>query len=445
MSRRIILFAVMLIIVVLLNGCSSDGDNLTESAIMDTKDGQEVVIPVVFLINTQSGDKANEKLVLDFNEAYKGKYRVEVEWMAGDEADYRSKIKLLNSVNKLPAIITDVGIDPAFYKLLKENNRIVNLTPYINKDIILKEFYQRKSVQSCIEEDGSVYLAPLDDKLFYSGVFYNKDLFKKAGITTFPDTWEEFFYTCDKLHKSGITPLSLHTTGTAWIPMLYSTASLGVTQSGQEFMNQLFPETYNTTEFREMITLCKRLFNYTTDDAIDGDFDSAAWHFYEEETAMIANGAWMIGNFTNSSYVGNDFEEKVGFHTFPGDVIVGSAEMTAWVISTDYSDEVIKGAIEFLKFRLIQTEEMSKDLSDDTIDTDESEIVLQYLDEVERAKVIIPNYQLKWNTIIQHDIFLNRLPKYLRGTESMEEFIDAMDFAVMQYQYEQNRNEEEED
>lgn len=438
MSRRVSLLGCILIMAVFLFGCNSDRNKWKDS--VSAKSEQEVVIPVVFLMNTQSGVKANEKLVLEFNEAYKGKYYVEVEWMAGDEEDYRSKMKLLNSINKLPAIITDVGIDPAFYELLKNNNRIVNMAPYIERDPALKEFYQRKSIQSCVEADGSIYLAPLDDKLYYSGVFYNKDLFKKAGIHSFPNTWEEFFAACDKLTKAGITPLSLHTTGTAWIPMLYSTASMGMTQSGQEFMNEVFPETYNTAEFRDMLALCKKLFQYTTPDAIDGDFDTAAWHFYEEETAMIANGAWMIDNFTNLSFVDDDFKDKIGFHTFPGDVIVGSPEMTAWVVSADYNDEVIEGAMEFLKFRLIQTEKLSNDLQNDTIE-DYEKIVKQYLEEINQAKKIIPNYQLKWNTIIQHNVFLNDLPKFLRGTLTMDEFIDTMDLAVKQYENERNRNE----
>ena len=57
-------------------------------------------------------------------------------------------------------------------------------------------------------------------------MFWNEQLFRKAGIEAFPQTWEEFWDCCDKLQNSGITPLALHTEGTAWAPMLLATAEL---------------------------------------------------------------------------------------------------------------------------------------------------------------------------------------------------------------------------
>ncbi len=38
-------------------------------------------------------------------------------------------------------------------------------------------------------------------------VYYNKDLFAKAGVKI-PNTWEEFLAACDKLQKAGITPIA---------------------------------------------------------------------------------------------------------------------------------------------------------------------------------------------------------------------------------------------
>lgn len=39
------------------------------------------------------------------------------------------------------------------------------------------------------------------------GLFYNKELFEKAGITQLPETWDEFIQMCLKLKEAGIKPL----------------------------------------------------------------------------------------------------------------------------------------------------------------------------------------------------------------------------------------------
>ena len=49
--------------------------------------------------------------------------------------------------------------------------------------------------------DDGVLVVPLDLQ-FYNG-FYNKELFDKAGISSFPTTWDELFTACDKLKASG--------------------------------------------------------------------------------------------------------------------------------------------------------------------------------------------------------------------------------------------------
>ena len=61
--------------------------------------------------------------------------------------------------------------------------------------------------------DDGVLVVPLDLQ-FYNG-FYNKDLFTKAGITSFPKTWDELFTACDKLKAIGVTPFTYGTGGQA--------------------------------------------------------------------------------------------------------------------------------------------------------------------------------------------------------------------------------------
>ena len=437
MKKRVVKLLFFIFVIMIVAGCNNYSKTEETDAMNVNADSEEIKIPAIFLVNTVSGEKSNEELVNRFNSEYEGKYQIDVEWLAGDESDYRAKIKLLNSTNELPAIITDVGFDYSFYKLLVKYNRIVNIKDYVEKDESWKDLIEYDSFQNCMEKDGSIYLFPLVNQLYYSGIYYNTELFHKAGIEEFPETWEDFFAACDKLKRAGITPISLHTIGTAWVPMLLCSAYLGSTSEGREFMNQQYPKSYDTEIFIDAIKFVKRLFDYSTEDAFDGDFDTAAWHFYEGETAMIANGEWMVGNFSNPIFVEEDLGKHINFHSFPEGVMIGSVQMTGWAISTDYDEEVIQGALEFMKYRLKKDEMEYSKIVQDYENGDAERLVMQYMDQLEMMQYSVPNFQIKWNPLVQNKVFINSLPKYLKGLESMDSFIGDMNEAVDEYENEQ--------
>lgn len=54
--------------------------------------------------------------------------------------------------------------------------------------------------------DGKIYAYPHANE--YLGVFYNKELFEKAGIDTLPTTRDEFADVCAKLEAAGIQPIA---------------------------------------------------------------------------------------------------------------------------------------------------------------------------------------------------------------------------------------------
>ena len=54
----------------------------------------------------------------------------------------------------------------------------------------------------------------------------------------------------------------------------------------------------------------------------------------------------------------------------------------------------------------------------------------------EYTETVIPNYQIKWNSIIQNEVLLVDLPHYLRGEISADELIEKMNQAVVRFNYE---------
>ncbi len=110
------------------------------------------------------------------------------------------KVKEMISVGKLPNLIYigETGSDK-LYSFMVEQEYVTDFMPYINED---KEFGSMISpyiLNRWKTEDGQLYT--ITDVLNTGGYWYNKQIFKNAGIEKAPETWEEFFECCEKIEK----------------------------------------------------------------------------------------------------------------------------------------------------------------------------------------------------------------------------------------------------
>ena len=286
-------------------------------------------------------------------------------------------------------------------------------------------------LESCSEEDGKIYLGPISTAAFScSGIFWNEELFAQAGIRRFPETWEEFWDCCEKLKSHGITPLALHTEGTAWAPMLLATAEAASTAEGEEFMKQLYPETYqNETGVRIAETL-KRLFSYTTEDALYSDFDVSYENFFSGKAAMIPNGYWMMDQIPEG------WQEKTRFAPFPENRLISSPETFGWAIVSSYSHEVKEGAAALFKLRTRLDMEKREALF-----AREGEALIpaerDHIQAYKNNPKLVPNYQVKWNSILQEETLAEALPELIAGKISPEEFTEMEDESIRRFLEEQ--------
>lgn len=388
---------------------------------------EEISIPMILIVDTSSGNKNEEDLVEAFNQEYKGKYRIDVEWILETEEEYRKNLKRLNVTDELPAVITDLRVLPSFYQMMIQEGRIKDLSPYINEDEEWKGMIEPAVLEACSEPDGKIYLAPLSTAAFScAGVFWNKQLFAEAGISEFPKTWEEFWNCCDQLKACGITPLALHTEGTAWAPMLFATAELADTEEGADFMKELYPESYQNQNGLRLAHTLKRLFSYTTDDAVHVDFDVSYTNFVSGKAAMVSNGYWMIDQ------IPEEFAKNVGFSPFPGNKLISSPETFGWAVVSGYEEEIKEGAIEFLKFRT----RFNKDEKERFLEGKESgnnQIIGDYINAYKGEPQIVPNYQVKWNSVLQEETLGECLPKLISGEMSEESFTRMADESIRQF------------
>lgn len=418
--------AVMVIVMLAaLTGCVGKEDTQTR------KKNKVVEIPMILTVDSSTGNKNEEEVVERFNRAYKGKYHIDVDWVMETEEEYRKNLKRMNVTDELPAIITDLRMLPSFYQMMIKKGRIEDLTPYINEDQEWKDMIEPSVMESVREEDGKIYLGPVSTAAFAcSGVFWNQELFEKVGIAEFPKTWDEFWTCCDKLQAAGITPLALHTEGTAWAPMLLATAEVADREEGAAFMKQLYPDTYQNAEGLEIARTLQKLFQYTTADAMHNDFDVAYNHFVSEETAMIPNGYWMIDQ------IPDEMQGKIHFSAFPGNKLIGSPETFGWAVIASYDKKVKEGAIEFLKFRTKLNKEQKEELLNSR-KRKEDQLLDDYLNAYTGNPQIVPNYQVKWNSLLQEEVLGEYLPDLIKGKITAEEFTQTEDESIRQFREEQ--------
>ena len=423
-KRALALLLTMSLLGTLFTGCGSTEKNKNEA-----ESTEAVRIPIIFTVDPTTGKKNNQELADAFNKAYEGEYYLAVEWVETEE-EYRQNLKRRNVTGTLPAIIYDVCTGPSFYQMMVEEGRLTDLTPYLEEDEAWMAEIEPAVLKGCTYEDGKVYLGPISTAAFTcSGMFYNEELFTQAGIESFPTTWEEFYACCDKLKEKGITPLALHTEGTGWAPMLIATAAVAEDLEGADFMRQMLPESYDNKSGYKLAATLQRLFSYTTEDALHADYDVAYTNFFSGKAAMIPNGYWMI------EQIPDGWEDKVRFASFPGKTMVASPETFGWAVVSTYSDEVKEAAVEFLKFRTHYNKEEREAFF--TQDFAESPKVLSdYMEAFTGAAQIVPNYQVKWNSILQEETLGEALPLLAEGKIDAEGFVKMADESIKEYEAE---------
>ena len=392
---------------------------------------EEVSIPIVLIVDSSTGIRNEENVIQEFNRIYDGKWQADVEWIMETEEEYRRNLKRQNVTDTLPAVITDVRMLPAFYYMMIQDRRIEELSDYIYTDEEWESMIEPSVLESCSEKDGSIYLGPISTAAFScSGMFWNEELFARAGIESFPETWEEFWTCCEQLESCGITPLALHTEGTAWAPMLIATAEAASAEEGAEFMEEFYPETYQNNSGLRIAQTLQRLFSYTTEDALYADFDVSYENFFSGRAAMIPNGYWMMDQ------IPEEWQDKVRFSAFPENKMISSPETFGWAIVSGYNEEVKEGAAALLKLRTRLNMEQREEL----FTRDPEEMIpaeRDYIAAYKNGPQLVPNYQVKWNSILQEETLGEILPDLAQGKMTPEEFTEKEDESIRKFLEEQ--------
>ncbi|SHJ13885.1 carbohydrate ABC transporter substrate-binding protein, CUT1 family (TC 3.A.1.1.-) [Clostridium cavendishii DSM 21758] len=306
------------------------------------KDKVKITYPT-YRVGAHASAAAEKEIIDEFNKKYGDEIEVVVEELPSDQA-YVEKMKVLAASKQLPDIVEGKN---GIIDLAIKNGQAVDLLSTVNGDEAYKAEIGEEAIKANMR-DGKLYSIANARQLI--GYFYNKEMFKKAGINP-AKTWDEFMSNNQKLKDSGVAPLALMTGENAWTSNLILGSIIGTDgESGNKFMNTMKPADYsNPSVIKGLTMMQKMLKEYTTKDAIGAMYANAANNFSQEKAAIIANGPWMTPDFSDKDKSKEGLADRVGVALYPEDGIVSQYEIGYMVCTSDKAKS--DAAMKFLKFK----------------------------------------------------------------------------------------------
>ena len=329
----------------LLAGCSGGKEPEPKA---ESEGGATTIKFGIHVANPQEQEAVTYNIVQAFNEKYDGKYKVEFE--ASDKESHYKNMKLEASDGTLPQIFwLDASEAPEY----SDSGVLMDLSDFLSENSDIQTALG--GMENAFQDDNGQYGLPYQCNV--QGIFYNKDLFDKAGIEypTNDTTYEEFIEMIKKLKESGVTPLSIGSKNSAYAMWEFNETlarygwaeNIDSILSGEKKFNNedlnacfeklkgiadagAFPENMATIEYFD----AKQLFN----EGKAAMFGTGQWDCAEfDENIGEKVGFWWGPKYTDTNY-NQDIAMKV-----PSAPIVVNAEVA--------DDDAVKEAVyEFLKF-----------------------------------------------------------------------------------------------
>ncbi len=152
-------------------------------------------------ISTATADRAlYQKIADEYTAAHP---RTKIEISAADPADFKANLGAAMDAGKPPDIFHSYA-DMSMQAYAKAG-LLKNITADLDQGGWRETFWP--VALDLYAYQGNNYGVPRDMGIV--GIWYNKDLFQRAGIVGLPATWTDFLNDVKKLEASGITPIAL--------------------------------------------------------------------------------------------------------------------------------------------------------------------------------------------------------------------------------------------
>lgn len=194
------IFSAMLVSTLSLSLMAGCGDSSNETKTDES--GATVIKFGIHVANPEEQEPVTYNIVQAFNKANEGKYKVEFE--AADTETHSKNMKLKAEDGTLPQIFWIEGSEASEYS---EAGVLMDLTEFLDENTEIKKALG--GMEAAFKDDNGQFGLPYQCNV--QGIFYNKELFDKAGVSypTDDTTYDEFVEMIKALKTSGVTPLAI--------------------------------------------------------------------------------------------------------------------------------------------------------------------------------------------------------------------------------------------
>ena len=358
---------------------------------------------------------------------------------------YKEKIRTSIGAGQAPTLVWSWGAFGVVAEYV-EANQIVSLDGKVDQALARLI----PSVADAGKLNGVQYAVPNGDVQPVM-LFYNKDLFAKAGVSAPIQTWGELMAAIEKFKEIDVAPFAL-AAGSKW-PDLMWLEYLADRVGGPETFNNVIankPGAWSSPEMIQALTYIQDLvkagafeqgFASTTADA---HADVAL--VYSNKAAMLLQGSWVYGSFKNDAgeFVSSGKLDSFPFPTVPGGkgdpANIAGNPSNFFSVSANADPAAQQTAIDWLN---------NDNLSDAMVDTlvagggippvPDAQSKLQASDDAEflldgyNLVLNAPHFQASWDQVLPSAAaqqLLTDLDKLFQGQMTPQQFAEDMDKTI---------------
>ena len=319
--------ALMLSVFTACNGGSGDGGG--------SKD-EKITLTHAYWAHPDSSEDLMDQLygkgMKEFNEGIGAENGVTMQWMIINSNDYITKITAMGVANQMPDTLHQQP--GARTKEMGEQGFIMDMKQFLDADKAWADTFL-EGIADQVTYDGKQYAIPI--QFAVSAVFYNTELFDKAGVKAADiKTWDDFLAACQTLKDAGIVPLVLPGEAkSGWAISLF-TGQLVQRIGGEEIFDPIRNLEKDSTFMQEAflkagemtLDLVKKGYVQNTymGDSVDQNYAT----FRIGGAAMQCQGSWVIANYNGDNSL---VKGKVAVFPFPS-VDGGKGDSGKWMGKT---------------------------------------------------------------------------------------------------------------
>lgn len=333
------------------------------------------------------------------------------------------------AVDRMPDVLSTNGYED-FVKYAVGKGYALDLIPYLEKEEGLSECIPASVLESQME-DGALYTVP--DVVELSGYWYNKEIFRQAGIEKNPETWEEFWAMCQQLQnwseqeQNQVVPVVMEAGQAA-----FAFTGARITGEGREGLKMLEkkPENFQHPAIEAALKDLIRIYEYSGNMSTSLNENDALDAFNKGKAAMYFNGAW--ANVMISSKI------PAGFSNYPEGVCLETIT-SGYVLSNTQGEKKTEAAIRFLKY--ILSEEVQRRILRETKQVpvnqnisyldfkEELPLLIEAVETSKKAEIKVQSLRSAWGAEIV-DWMQEHIGSLLDGSVTVEEYLQLLNQAA---------------